>query len=89
MAGTVDLVQRCFSGLQTGEGKLWFSPAIPAEVRCLRFALQYRGSWIDCEMTSEAMTITSREGAAKLIHVVVNDEHFELAPGAVREVSLV
>jgi trehalose/maltose hydrolase-like predicted phosphorylase len=88
MAGTVDLMQRCFSGLETREGKLWFAPAIPAEVRCLRFALQYRGGWVDCEMTTDTMTITSREGHARPIQVVVGGEHFELVPGAVREVAL-
>ncbi len=88
MAGTVDLVQRCFSGLSTREGKLWFAPAIPSEVKRLRFSLQYRGGWVDCEMTSDKMTITSREGIAKPIEVVVNGEHFELAPGAMREVAL-
>ena len=88
MAGTVDLVQRCFSGLSTREGKLWFAPAIPTEVRCLRFSLQYRGGWVDCEMTSDKMTISSREGAVKPIQVAVNGEHFELVSGAMREVAL-
>lgn len=88
MAGTVDLVQRCFSGLSTREGKLWFAPVIPAEVRRLQFSLQYRGGWVDCEMTSDKMTISSREGAAKPIDVAVNEEHFELIPGAMREVAL-
>ncbi|MEO1060343.1 MAG: glycosyl hydrolase family 65 protein [Actinomycetota bacterium] len=88
MAGTVDLVQRCFSGLETRDGKLWFAPAVPAELGSLRFALQYRGGWVDCEMTPDQMTITSREGAAHAIQVVVNGEDFELIPGAVREIAL-
>lgn len=87
MAGTVDLVQRCFSGLSTRDDRLWFAPAIPAEVRRLRFSLQYRGGWVDCEMTSDTMVIASR-GAVKPIRVAVHGERFELLPGATRELAL-
>ena len=88
MAGTVDLVRRCFAGMETREGKLWFTPSIPNELRSLRMSLQYRGGWVDCEMSAESMTITSREDAANPVLVVVNDEEFELTPGAVRTVAL-
>ncbi len=89
MAGTVDLVQRCFAGLETAEDKLWFAPAIPDEVRSLKMSLQFRGGWVDCVMTNDEMTITSREGAAaKPVQIVVDGEEFELLPGAVREITL-
>jgi trehalose/maltose hydrolase-like predicted phosphorylase len=61
---------------------------VPEEVRSLQMSVQYRGGWVDCEMTASEMTITSRDGAATPIQVVINDEHFELAPGAVHTVSL-
>ena len=52
MAGTVDLAPRCFAGLETREDMLWFAPAVPGEVRTLRMSLQYRGGWVDCEMSA-------------------------------------
>ncbi|MEM9041026.1 MAG: glycosyl hydrolase family 65 protein, partial [Actinomycetota bacterium] len=88
MAGTVDLVQRCFSGLETRDGTLRFAPAVPPELGSLRFALQYRGGWVDCEMTPDRMTITSRTGAPHAIRVAVDGDDFELVPGATREIAL-
>ena len=31
MAGTVDLLLRCYTGLETREGKLWLHPTLPTE----------------------------------------------------------
>ncbi|MEM8748000.1 MAG: glycosyl hydrolase family 65 protein, partial [Actinomycetota bacterium] len=88
MAGTVDLVQRCFSGLETRDGMLRFAPAVPPELGSLRFALQYRSGWVDCEMTPDRMTITSRAGAPHAIRVAIDGEDFELVPGETREIPL-
>jgi alpha,alpha-trehalase len=88
MAGTVDLVQRCFSGLDTRDGKLRFDPAVPDELRWLRFDMVYRGGWVRCEMSAEVMTITSHEGAVRTIDVAIRDEEFQLEPGALRRVEL-
>ena len=88
MAGTVDLVQRCFSGLDTRGGMLRFDPAIPDELQWLRFDMQYRGGWVQCEMSAETMSITSHEGAVRTIKIAIRDEEFELEPGALRRVEL-
>ena len=88
MAGTVDLVQRCFSGLDTRGGVLHFEPAIPDELQWLRFDLQYRGGWVQCEMSAETMSIRSHEGAVRTINIAIGDEEFELEPGALRRVEL-
>ena len=50
--------------------------------------LQFRGGWVNCEMTADRMTISSQEDAVRPIQVAVAGEEFELAPGAVREVAL-
>jgi alpha,alpha-trehalase len=88
MAGTVDLVQRCFSGLDTRGGMLRFDPAIPDELQWLRFDMQYMGGWLQCEMSSEMMSITSHEGAVRTIKIAIRDEEFELETGALRRVEL-
>ncbi len=88
MAGTVDLVQRCFTGLDTRDGVLRFDPAIPDELQWLRFDLQYRGGWVQCEMSAKMMSITSHEGAVRTIKIAIGDDEFELHPGALRRVEL-
>jgi trehalose/maltose hydrolase-like predicted phosphorylase len=45
MAGTVDLVQRCHTGLETRDGVLRLNPSPPEELDGLDFDVHYRGHW--------------------------------------------
>ncbi|WP_320668633.1 glycoside hydrolase family 65 protein [Patulibacter defluvii] len=45
MAGTVDLVHRCYAGVELREDALWVDPRLPAELRELEFSVRYRGHW--------------------------------------------
>ncbi|MFC9279830.1 glycoside hydrolase family 65 protein [Streptomyces collinus] len=45
MAGTLDLVQRCLTGLETRDGKLWLDPVHLPELSSYGFSLRYRGNW--------------------------------------------
>ena len=45
MAGTVDLVQRCYTGLETRDGVLRLNPNLPDELDGLDFDVRYRGHW--------------------------------------------
>ncbi len=88
MAGTVDLVQRCFAGVETANGVLRFDPAVPKELGRLSFDMQYRGIWIGCEVTEDYVVLDVSSGLASPITVAVRDEEFVLEPGSRLEVSL-
>ncbi|GGS78829.1 glycoside hydrolase family 65 protein [Streptomyces griseoviridis] len=45
MAGTLDLVQRGLTGLETRSGALWLDPVPLPELSSYGFALRYRGHW--------------------------------------------
>ncbi|GLU49527.1 glycoside hydrolase family 65 protein [Nocardiopsis ansamitocini] len=45
MAGTVDLLTRCYTGLVARNESLQLSPLVPAELDGLSFTLRYRGHW--------------------------------------------
>jgi trehalose/maltose hydrolase-like predicted phosphorylase len=45
MAGTLDLVQRGLTGLETRDGALWLDPVPLPELSSYGFALRYRGNW--------------------------------------------
>ncbi|MEU6549172.1 glycosyl hydrolase family 65 protein [Streptomyces sp. NPDC046915] len=45
MAGTLDLVQRGLTGLETREGTLWLDPVPLPELSSYGFAIRYRGHW--------------------------------------------
>ncbi|WP_431682486.1 glycoside hydrolase family 65 protein [Kitasatospora sp. KL5] len=45
MAGTVDLLQRCYTGLEIREDALWLDPRLPSALGRLELDLRYRGHW--------------------------------------------
>jgi trehalose/maltose hydrolase-like predicted phosphorylase len=88
MAGTVDVVLRCLTGMRARGEVLRFDPALPPEVKQLRFSVHYRGHRIDVELAEDHMQVESRPGPAQPIQVLIRDQIVELAAGQEREVSL-
>jgi alpha,alpha-trehalase len=88
MAGTVDIVLRCLTGMRARGPVLRFEPALPPQVKQLHFSVHYRGHRIDVELAEDHMRLSSRPGPAQPIQVLVRDQTVELAPGQEREVSL-
>ncbi|NIN70379.1 MAG: glycoside hydrolase family 65 protein [Gemmatimonadetes bacterium] len=62
MAGTVDLVQRCYSGIALREGVLWLNPQLPRDLKEINSRIQYRGHWFRFQVNHERLTVTF-EGA--------------------------
>jgi trehalose/maltose hydrolase-like predicted phosphorylase len=89
MAGTVDLAQRCYSGLETREGVLWLNPCLPEELDGLDFDVRYRGHWgINLHLTPQRLVVRVADSDAAPIRVGVNGEVVELAPGSMHEFPL-
>ena len=88
MAGTVDLVLRCLTGLRARGPVVRFEPALPPQVKSLRFRIHYRGHRLDVAFAEDQVTIGSRPGVAGPITVLVRDESVELRPGGQQEFSL-
>lgn len=62
MASTVDMIQRCYTGLEMRSGVLWFNPLLPAELEELKLALRYRGHWLGLHVNHEKLTVTCQKG---------------------------
>jgi len=88
MAGTVDIVLRCLTGMQAHGEVLRFEPSLPPEVKELKFSVHYRGHRIDVALAEDHMEVSARPGSAQPIQVVVHDEAVELSPGAQHEFPL-
>lgn len=43
MAGTVDLVQRCFTGIEVRDDVIWLLPHIPSKIRYMNLRVRFRG----------------------------------------------
>jgi alpha,alpha-trehalase len=88
MAGTIDLVQRGFTGIETREDTLWLDPAIPDELGELRFEIFYRGHLLDFSITPNQLTVTTRPGEAKPIRLGIRNQVIEVPAATTRTVPL-
>jgi alpha,alpha-trehalase len=88
MAGTVDVVQRCYTGLETRGDVLRLNPQLPKELKDLNLRICYRGHCIKLDMTHEQLEIASMPSVVKPIKIQVRDEMHMLAPGEVKVVPL-
>ena len=88
MAGTVDLLQRAYTGLNPREGVLWFDPVLPANIRTLEMAIRYRGMWLGVHLTQDSLTITSDASDRGVCQIGVRDVLHDYEPGQTLEVAL-
>ncbi len=57
MAGTVDLLQRNYTGIEARGDMLHLNPCLPRELDCLKLWLRYRGQSLQVEVTATRLTI--------------------------------
>ncbi|HER62652.1 MAG TPA: glycoside hydrolase family 65 protein, partial [Desulfobacteraceae bacterium] len=88
MAGTVDLMQRCYTGMETREDAIWFNPALPGEVKKLSFNIHYRHHWLRVSIEKEKMTVDSQDEFGAPIKVGLWDRLWDLEPGRTIELDL-
>jgi trehalose/maltose hydrolase-like predicted phosphorylase len=81
MAGTVDLLLRCYTGLETRDGALWLHPALPPELERVRFDIGYRGHGISLELTRSTLTLHLQPREVAPIQVHVEDAELTLHAG--------
>ncbi len=87
MAGTVDLLQRCYTGLELWGDELRFNPALPDELERLSFQLRYRKHSLSIDLTATTLSISSDPSSADAIAVVVGEQAVVLQPGAQKQVD--
>jgi trehalose/maltose hydrolase-like predicted phosphorylase len=86
MAGTVDLAQRCYTGLEAREDVLWLNPSLPEELDGLDFDVRYRGNWgINLHLTPDRLRVRVPASCAAPVRIGVKGQIVELAPGSTRE----
>jgi trehalose/maltose hydrolase-like predicted phosphorylase len=88
MAGAVDLVQRCYPGLDVTGGVLRLEPRLPAELDSLELRLRYRDHWgISVRCTHDGVRIGMARSSQPPITVALDGQERALAPGESWEVG--
>ncbi len=88
MAGCVDIVQRCFTGLEARGNVLRFNPQFPEELDRVKFHLRYRGHWIELDIDTNKVQIEALESGAEPVSVQIRDAVYELKQGKSIEYTL-
>lgn len=88
MAGTVDLMQRCYTGLEIRDDILWFNPVLPEEVGCLDFELRYRSHWLSLQLSQEKMVISFDKGWTNQVQIGVLGKVYTFKPGDKKEFNI-
>lgn len=88
MAGSVDMVVRCYTGLEIREDKLWLHPVLPAELAQVVFTINYREQPIRLEVTATTLSLRLHAGGATPITVRVEGQEAILVPGESRDFAL-
>ena len=81
MAGSVDIVTRCWPGLDVRDDVLWLNPLLPSELQSVNFGVTFRGHRIDLEIDNERVCLRSRSPAAEPVHVGIGGQVVALAAG--------
>ena len=89
MAGTVDLVQRCYIGIEPRANVLTFNPRLPDELACIRTTIRYRGQTLDLEATHDRLCVSSALFTAPPITIAYRGHVREISPGQRYEFRIV
>ena len=81
MAGTVDLMQRCFTGLETRSNRIILSPHWPEELGVLAIPIHYRGLHLHLRVSGKGVIISVDPRDAPGIEVECHGRVVQLMPG--------
>jgi trehalose 6-phosphate phosphatase len=88
MAGSVDLLQRCFTGLETRGGVLRFNPQWPEQLGTFTCRLRFRENDIIVRISSTRLRVSAVAGDVPEVRVGCSDQWLTLRPGETVEFQL-
>jgi alpha,alpha-trehalase len=90
MAGTVDLVLRCYGGIEIRQDVLFLNPVLPEELHELEFSIIYRRQLLHIEITGTHLCVrlSQHVGQAMPVAVDVAGDFRVLEPGDTVQVML-
>ena len=87
MAGTIDIIQRCYTGLEARNDVLHLNPSLPRELKEIKLKLHYRGQWLNIDIYPNKLIIEAQVSKAKAININIKGELFMLSSGDVKELT--
>jgi trehalose/maltose hydrolase-like predicted phosphorylase len=88
MTGTIDVLQRCFAGMELRNDVLWLNPFWPKGLGTLEIPIFYRDHMITLSIENHTVRVSSGPGAAPAVRVGCHGQLHDLAPGQTLKLSL-
>jgi trehalose/maltose hydrolase-like predicted phosphorylase len=88
MAGTIDIFQRAYLGLEIQCDRLCLSPQLPPELPELRLRIRFRMQWLLLHVTQQALQVQSEPHGDGAVTLSVNGRCYELTPGVEHKIVL-
>ncbi len=88
MAGTLDLIQRCYTGIETRDNILWLDPVLPKELRQLLLDICYRGHCLQIHISKNNLVIIAHKHGPPPIKIGYGKKVVEIGPGETVEFEL-
>ncbi|MDG6108296.1 glycoside hydrolase family 65 protein [Dactylosporangium aurantiacum] len=85
MAGSVDILQRCFAGVETRDDTLVLNPYWPPHLGALELDIRYRAHPLTLRITGDAVQVEAGPSRQPPIQLSCRGETVLLAPGEVVE----
>ena len=81
MAGSIDLLQRCFTGLEVRCDRLVLGPQWPDTLGALEFPIYYRGRKLWLTVSGRTVEVAAEPGNQESIEIMCRDTVVTLQPG--------
>jgi trehalose/maltose hydrolase-like predicted phosphorylase len=88
MAGTVDIVQRCYTGMEVRDDVLWLNPALPDALNELELRVRYRGHWFTLRIERCKARVSFERGWSGVAKIGLNDDIHTFYPGETKVFDL-
>lgn len=76
MAGTVDIIQRCYTGLEVRNNILYINPMLPENLSEIKQRIRYRSHWIEMQINSKSVSLSFEKGWGNPVYIKISDKDF-------------
>ena len=88
MTGTIDLLQRGYTGIVTRGDVLWFNPCLPEQLERLRMRIRYQHHFLEIDVTHHRLEVTALQTTHHAIQIGIYDQVYKLSAGKSLTVEL-
>ena len=89
MGGTLDLIQRCYTGMELRDEVIWFNPTLPRDLKRMRYSIHYRNNLLQISINHQTLTIQVSQCRGRTIQVGYRDRVYDMRVGETHEFALV